>query len=57
MALENNPDIDYKYKFTKETALHYAAKYSKADIVEELLRRGANINAKDTQGKQSSKSR
>jgi len=35
------------YNFTRETVLHYVAKYGQADICKRLIELGANVNSKD----------
>jgi ankyrin repeat protein len=51
LAAINKDDINSTYRFSRETALHYAAKYARGDITTELLKRGASFNVKDTLGR------
>ena len=51
LLLEHGARIDVKTHCRGETLLHYAAMLSSAAIVEKLLRRGADMDARDRTGK------
>ena len=51
LFLENNADIRIKDKNYQRAALHFAALYGQLDIVDALVKKGADVNGKDAFGK------
>ena len=51
LFLDCDADISIKDKNYKRTALHFAALYGQLDIVDALVKKGANINERDAAGK------
>lgn len=47
LLIELGADLEFKYKLYDYTALHYAASYRRADIVQLLITHGADMFAKD----------
>lgn len=50
LLLNPSSALSSVYPFTNETALHYAAKYAKNDVVGALLKIGTSVHARDVQG-------
>ena len=51
LFLDNDADISIKDNNYKRTALHFAALYGQLDIVDALVKKGANVNERDAAGK------
>jgi ankyrin repeat protein len=51
LFLDNDADISIKDNNYKRTALHFAALYGQHDIVNALVKKGANLNEMDAAGK------
>jgi ankyrin repeat protein len=51
LFLDNDADISIKDNNYKRTALHFSALYGQLDIVNALVRKGANVNELDAAGK------
>ncbi len=51
LFLDNDADISLKDNNYKRTALHFAALYGQLDIVDALVKKGANVNERDAAGK------
>ena len=51
LFLDNDADIGIKDNNYKRTALHFAALYGQLDIVDALVKKGANVNEKDAASK------
>jgi ankyrin repeat protein len=51
LFLDSDADIGIKDNNYKRTALHFAALYGQLDIVDALVKKGANVNEKDAAGK------
>jgi len=51
LLLDNHADVGLKDNKYKRTALHFAALYGQLDIVDALLKEGADVNDRDTGGK------
>ena len=51
LFLESGADISVKDMNYKRTALHFAALYGQFDIVDELVKKGADVDVKDAAGR------
>lgn len=51
MLNRDNVNTEEYYLFTEETALHYAAKYSKLGVIRALIAKKANVHHRDYLGK------
>ena len=51
LLLDNHADMSLKDNNYQRTALHFAALYGQLDIVEALLKKGADVNEMDTAGR------
>ncbi|NIO48660.1 MAG: hypothetical protein GTN73_04365 [Candidatus Aminicenantes bacterium] len=51
LFLDSDADISLKDNNYKRTALHFAALYGQLDIIDALVKKGANVNERDAAGK------